>query len=136
MLYHIALVLRLAVQSNITVVIKDAGDIKSSFISYIPNIPVRIKDIIVKQPFFILEKESNSCILGRSFETVTHMARQMLNDESVCVTIFDSEDDIVQTIFQSYTPEDTGNCFNYKIVETYNIQATTLKAECRAYAGK
>ena len=63
-LYHIALKLELAVQSNIIIIIKEAGDLKLLFIKYISNIPVKIEDIIIKQPFFILKKNSNSCIFN------------------------------------------------------------------------
>ena len=74
-LYHIVLKLELAVQLNIIVIMKEAGDLKSPFIRYIPDVPVRIKDVVVKQLFFILEKGSNSCILDQFFETITRMAR-------------------------------------------------------------
>ena len=92
---------------------KEAGDLKSPFIGYIPDVPVRIGDVVVKQPFFILEKGSNSCILGRPFETITRMARQTLNDGSVRVTVFDPENDMVQATFQPYTPEDPDDYYDY-----------------------
>ena len=75
MLYYVALVLELVIRLNVTIVMKDAGDMKLSFIEYIPDILIRIEDVIVWQSFFILKKKLNSCILGRSFETVTCMAR-------------------------------------------------------------
>ena len=62
-LYYIALKLKLAVQSNITITMKETGDLKSSFIRYISDVPVRIGDVVIKQLFFILEKGLNSCIL-------------------------------------------------------------------------
>ena len=62
MLYNIVLKLGLAVQLNVAVVMKDAGDLKSSFIRYIPDVTVRIEDVIVRQSFFILEKNLNACI--------------------------------------------------------------------------
>ena len=61
-LYHIALKLKLAVQSNVAVAMKDAENLKSSFIEYISDVTVRIKNVIVKQSFFILEKNLNACI--------------------------------------------------------------------------
>ena len=64
MLYHITLKLELTVQLNIIIAIKEAGDLKLPFIEYIPDIPVRIKDVVIKQPFFILKKGLNSCILN------------------------------------------------------------------------
>ena len=88
---------------------KGAGDLKSPFIGYIPDVPVRIGDVVVRQPFFILEKGSNSCILSRSFKTITQITQQTLNDSSVHITIFDSDNDCVQTTFQPYTPGDFSN---------------------------
>ena len=113
MLYHIVLKLELMMQLNVTVIMKEAGDLKSPFIEYISNIPVRIGDVVIKQLFFILEKGLNLCILGQSFETITRMARQTLNDESVRVIMFNSENDIVQTTFQPYTPGDPGDYYDY-----------------------
>jgi len=63
MLYHVALKLELAVQSNVTVVMKEADNLKSLFIRYISDVLIRIRDMMIRQSFFILEKNSNSCIL-------------------------------------------------------------------------
>ena len=93
------LALELVVRLNVIIMIKDVEDMKSLFIEYISDISVRIEDVIVWQSFFILEKRLNSCILGKSFEIIIHMARQMLNDRSVCVTVFDPENNVVQTTF-------------------------------------
>ena len=62
-LYYIALKLELAVQSNIIVAMKEAKDLKSLFIRYIPDVSIRIGDMMIKQLFFILEKGLNSYIL-------------------------------------------------------------------------
>ena len=62
-LYHIALKLKLIVQSNIVVAMKDVENLKLSFIRYISDVTVRIENVIVKQSFFILEKNLNACIL-------------------------------------------------------------------------
>src|SRR5436190_12543639 len=124
MLYHVALKLGLAVQSNVAVAMKGAGDLKSPFIGYIPDVTVRIGDVVVKQPFFILEKGSNACILGRPFETITRMARQTLNDGSVRVTVFDPENDSIQATFQAYAPGDVGDRYGYQVVEANTIQPT------------
>ena len=62
-LYHIALKLKLMIQSNIAVVMKDAKNLKSSFIRYISDVTIRIENVIIKQSFFILEKDLNACIL-------------------------------------------------------------------------
>ena len=88
---------------------KEAENEKSSFLEYISDISVQINDVMIQQPFFVLEKDSNSCILDQLFKTVTHIAQQTLNDKSVCVTIFDLNDDAIQAIFQSYMPDDHGN---------------------------
>ena len=61
-LYHIALKLKLVIQLNIVITMKDAENLKSSFIKYIFDVIVRIKNVIIKQSFFILEKNSNACI--------------------------------------------------------------------------
>ena len=92
---------------------KEAGDLKSSFIKYIPDIPVRIEDVMIKQLFFILEKGLNLCILDWFFETITRMTRQTLNNRSVHVTVFDSENDMIQATFQPYTPEDPDDYYDY-----------------------
>ena len=63
MLYHITLKLKLVIQSNIVITMKDVRNLKSSFIRYIFDVTVRIEDVIVKQSFFIFEKNLNACIL-------------------------------------------------------------------------
>ena len=60
----------------------------------------------------MLEKKINTCILRRSFETITQMIRQTLNNEAVRIMIFDSDDDSIQTTFQFYTSEDHENMKN------------------------
>ena len=64
MLYHIVLKLELAVWLNIIIAMKEAGDLKLLFIKYIPDVPVRIKNVVIKQLFFILKKGLNLCILN------------------------------------------------------------------------
>ena len=73
LLYFIALVLELAIRTNVIMHMKRAGNHKSPFIEYVPYIPVWIRDVIMQQPFFILKCESTACIFGRSFETITHL---------------------------------------------------------------
>ena len=63
MLYHVALKLRLVIQLNVVVAMKDAENLKLSFIRYISDVTIRIEDVIIKQSFFILEKDLNACIL-------------------------------------------------------------------------
>ena len=101
---------------------KGAGDMKLSFIEYISDVLIRIEDVIVWQSFFILKKRSNSCILGKSFKTIMCMARQMLNDGSVHVTVFNSENNAVQTTFQPYAPDNISDCYEYQVVEANIIQ--------------
>ena len=123
MLYNIILKLRLIVQSNIVVMMKDTKNLKSSFIKYISDITVRIKDMIIRQSFFILEKSLNAYILDQSFETIICMIRQTLNDESVHVTIFDSENNLIQAIFQAYVFDDINDYYEYQVIETNTIQS-------------
>ena len=65
----------------------------------------------------MLERGTNQCILGRPFETVTRMARQTLNNGAVRITIFDQEDDSIQTTFQPYSPGDPGDMKGRSMVE-------------------
>ncbi len=62
-LYNIMLKLELMIQLNIIVMMKDVRNLKLSFIKYISNMIVKIENMIVKQLFFILEKNLNACIL-------------------------------------------------------------------------
>ena len=62
-LYNIVLKLELVIQSNIIIMMKNAENLKLLFIEYIFDIIIKIKDIIVKQLFFIFEKNLNACIL-------------------------------------------------------------------------
>ena len=51
------------------------------------------------------------------------MIRQTLNDESVCVTVFDSENDSIQTIFQAYASDDVDDHYEYQVIEINIIQS-------------
>ena len=102
---------------------KGAEDLKSSFIKYIPDVSVRIEDVVIKQPFFILKKGSNLCILDQSFEMITRMVRQILNNESVHVTMFNPENDMVQVTFQLYMSGDPGDHYDYQVIEVNSTQA-------------
>ena len=62
-LYHVVLKLKLVIQLNIAVTMKNVENLKLSFIEYISDMTVRIEDVIVRQSFFIFEKNSNACIL-------------------------------------------------------------------------
>jgi len=117
LLYSITLFLKLAVRTNVMVQMKETRNYKSLFIEYVSDISVKIENVIVHQSFFILEKESIFCILERSFKIITHMLRQIINNESVQLIIFDSENDSCQTIFQVYKPDDAGDKRGYKMMQ-------------------
>ena len=88
LLYSTALALGLAVRSSVTITMRGVSDKPSHIIGYIPEVPIRIGDVTVYQPFFVLERGSNQCILGRPFKMMTRMARQTLNNKVVRITIF------------------------------------------------
>lgn len=71
LLYNVALTLELVVWMNVLIHMKRAGNHTSHFIDYVSDMSVKIKKVVVKTLFFILEQESNLCILSHSFETVT-----------------------------------------------------------------
>jgi len=48
MLYYIILKLKLVIQSNVIIAMKDVENLKSSFIKYISNITVRIENVIMR----------------------------------------------------------------------------------------
>ena len=45
------------------------------------------------------------------------MIRQTLNDELIHVTVFNSENDLIQTIFQAYASDNVDNCYEYQMIE-------------------
>ncbi len=49
------------------------------------------------------------------------MTRQTLNDKSVCITVFNSENDLIQAIFQAYTSDDISDCYEYQVIEINTI---------------
>src|SRR5436190_8398380 len=102
MLYATALKLKLTACSKITVHMKEAENHKSSFINYISDVLVCIKDVRVLQFFFLLKKKMNLCILRCLFEAVTQMQCVTLNNEVIRMMIFDENDEMIQIIFQSY----------------------------------
>ena len=55
LLYLVVLNLGLAIQLNILVKMKGAGAQRSLFIGYVPDVPVYMGDIVIRQSFFILE---------------------------------------------------------------------------------
>ena len=50
------------------------------------------------------------------------MIRQILNDESVHVIVFNSENDLVQAIFQAYVSNDIDDYYEYQVIEINTIQ--------------
>src|SRR5204862_7231725 len=101
----------------------DIRNLKSSFIRYISDVTVRIEDVIIKQSFFIFKKNSNACILDQLFETITCMIRQTLNDRSIHIIIFNSENDLIQAIFQTYASDDVDDHYKYQVIEINTIQS-------------
>ena len=51
------------------------------------------------------------------------MIKQTLNDESVHVIVFDSENDSIQTIFQAYALSDVDDHYEYQVIEINTIQS-------------
>ena len=51
------------------------------------------------------------------------MIRQTLNDRSVYVTVFNSENDLIQIIFQIYVSNDVNNHYEYQVIEINTIQS-------------
>ena len=132
LLYHIVLALNLTIQTRVKVTMKDTESHKSVFLDYISNVSVWIGNVIVRQLFFILEKDINLCILKQSFKTTTCMTWQTCNDRSVLIIIFDSENDDIQTIFQPYSPGLNSNKKRHEMVETMTAQAVSkaLNTKC------
>ena len=92
LLYLMILKLELMIWSNVMITIRDISDKLSHIIEYISEVSVWIENVTVWQSFFVLEQEINACILKRSFEMITQMIRQTLNNEAVRIMIFDSDD--------------------------------------------
>ena len=51
------------------------------------------------------------------------MIRQTLNDRSVHVIIFNSENDLIQAIFQAYVSDDVNDHYEYQVIEINIIQS-------------
>ena len=51
------------------------------------------------------------------------MIRQTLNDRSVCVIIFNLENDLIQAIFQAYVLNDVSDHYEYQMIEINIIQS-------------
>ncbi len=71
LLYSVVLELELMIQSNVTITMQDVSNKSSHIIEYIPEVSVQIGDVMMWQPFFVLERDINACILERSFEMMT-----------------------------------------------------------------
>ena len=66
----------------------------------------------------------NACILDQFFETITCMIRQTLNNESVHITVFNSENDLIQAIFQAYASNNVNDHYEYQMIKINTIQLT------------
>src|SRR5437773_922208 len=51
------------------------------------------------------------------------MIRQILNNESVHVIVFNSENNSIQTIFQAYALSNVSDCYEYQMIEINTIQS-------------
>ena len=51
------------------------------------------------------------------------MIRQTLNDKSVYIIIFNSENNLIQVIFQTYVSDDINNYYEYQVIEINTIQS-------------
>ena len=59
LLYFITLALELAIHLSVTIIIKDVNNKSSHIIDYIPEVSIRIGDVMVYQSFFMLERGIN-----------------------------------------------------------------------------
>ena len=50
------------------------------------------------------------------------MTRQILNDRSVHVTVFDSENNLIQIIFQAYALNDVDDHYEFQVIKINIIQ--------------
>ena len=135
LLYLMTLKLELVIWSNVTITMRGISDKLSHVIEYILKVPVQIEDVTVWQSFFVLEQEINACILRRLFETITWMIRQTLNNEAVKITIFDSDDDLIQMMFQLYIFEDCEDMKDWSMIKL-SCSLKTLKVKNETYARK
>ena len=135
LLYSIALKLELMIWSNVIITMRDVSDKLLHIIEYISEVSVWIENVTVWQLFFVLEWEINACILERSFEMTTWMIRQTLNNEAVRITIFNSDDDLIQTTFQFYISENHENMKNWSMIEL-SCSLKALKVKSRTYVRK
>ena len=46
-----------------------------------------------------------------------------MNDESVHVTVFNLENDLIQTIFQAYASDNVSDYYEYQMMKTNTIQS-------------
>jgi hypothetical protein len=83
------------------------------FCGYVPEVPICIGGVTVRQPFFI-SRSSYKCVLGRPFEAATRMMRQTMDDGSVHMALVMQDQDVV--IVQPYTPGSAADLYGYEIV--------------------
>ena len=46
-----------------------------------------------------------------------HIIRQTLNDKLIYITVFDSENDSIQAIFQAYALNDVSDYYEFQMIE-------------------
>ena len=51
------------------------------------------------------------------------MIRQILNDRSIHVIVFNSENNLIQAIFQAYVLNDVNDHYKYQVIEINTIQS-------------
>ena len=135
LLYLMILKLELMIQSNVIIIMRDINDKLLHIIEYISEVFVQIKNVTIWQFFFMLEWEINACILKRFFEMITWMIKQTLNNEAVRIMIFNSNNDLIQIMFQLYIFEDHEDMKSWSMIEL-SCSLKILKAESRTYARK
>ena len=108
-LHSVALSLGLVIETDVRVHMQTAGGHRSGLIGICREVPVTVGTVTVYQNFFVLEKGTAECLLGRPYENATRMAKKTQNDGSVHITVFDPRDDANQVTFQPYTPGDSGD---------------------------
>ena len=46
-----------------------------------------------------------------------------MNNKLICVIVFNSENNLIQTIFQAYVSDNVNDCYEYQIRKTNIIQS-------------
>ena len=72
------------------------------------------------------------------YKTKSKQVKEYLNDELVCVTIFDPENDSIQATFQLYSSGDFSDRYEYQVIKINTIQSVkkNLNMKCDTYTRK